>query len=61
MQKALDKMAVLEKEGKLEEYLKEPNFLHSLISNPDMTHAKAQSLILDLFVGGIDAVSNRCP
>ncbi|XP_078336412.1 putative cytochrome P450 49a1 [Crassostrea virginica] len=58
MQKALDKMAVLEKEGKLEEYLKEPNFLNSLISHPDMTHANAQSLILDLFVGGIDSTSN---
>lgn len=58
MHDALNKMEELRREGKLEEYLKEPNFLYALISHPGMTLAKTQSLILDLFVGGIDSTSN---
>lgn len=58
MHDALNKMEELKREGKLEEYLKEPNFLYALISHPGMTLAKTQSLILDLFVGGIDSTSN---
>lgn len=59
MHDALNKMEELRREGKLEEYLKEPNFLYALISHPGMTLAKTQSLILDLFVGGIDSVSKN--
>lgn len=59
MHDALNKMEELKREGKLDEYLKEPNFLYALISHPGMTLAKTQSLILDLFVGGIDSVSKH--
>ena len=57
MQKSLDEMEQLKREGKLEKYLEQPNLLHALMSYPGMTHSKAQSLILDLFIGGIDSVS----
>lgn len=58
MQKALDEMLKLQKEGKLDSLLDEPNLLYALIYNAKMTPEKAQSLILDLFVGGIDSTSN---
>jgi hypothetical protein len=57
MRKSLDEMEQLKREGKLEKYLEQPNLLHALISHPGMTHSKVQTLILDLFVGGIDSVS----
>lgn len=57
MQKSLKEMDQLKTVGKLEKHLEQPNLLYALISHPGMTHGNAQSLILDLFVGGIDSVS----
>ena len=48
----------LEREGKLEEYLeKEPNFLHSLLSDHRVTDEQVSVIILDLIGAGIDSVS----
>ncbi|XP_048752205.2 probable cytochrome P450 12b2, mitochondrial isoform X2 [Ostrea edulis] len=58
MQKSLKEMDQLKTVGKLEKHLEQPNLLYALISHPGMTHGNAQSLILDLFVGGIDSTSN---
>lgn len=49
----------LKDEGKLDEYLdKEPNFMHSLLSDPRVTHEDACSLVFDLFGAGIDSTAN---
>ena len=48
----------LESEGKLDEYLeKEPNFLHSLLSDPRVTDEQVAVIIFDLLGAGIDSVS----
>ena len=47
----------LEKEGKLEEYLRdEPNFMYSLLADPRVTDEEANSIIGSLFGAGIETV-----
>ncbi|CAG2240224.1 CYP49A [Mytilus edulis] len=53
------KLMKLEREGKLEEYLeKEPNFLHSLLSDHRVTDEQVSVIILDLIGAGIDSTAN---
>lgn len=59
MYDVLNKMEEFRWEGKLEEYLKEFNFFYVLIFYFGMMLVKIQSLIFDLFVGGIDFVSKN--
>lgn len=45
-------------EGRLEKYLEEePNFLHSLLSDPRVTEESATSMVTTLFGAGIETVS----
>lgn len=48
----------LQSKGQLEEYLeKEPNFLHSLLSDSRVTDEQVGVIIFDLLGAGIDSVS----
>lgn len=47
----------LKEDGKLDEYLsKDPNFMHSLLSDPRMAKEDVVGLVTSLFGGGIDSV-----
>ncbi|CAC5400385.1 unnamed protein product [Mytilus coruscus] len=47
----------LKEEGKLDDYLsKDPNFMHSLLSDPRLSKEDVVGLVTSLFRGGIDSV-----
>lgn len=47
----------LQKEGDLDQYLQdEPNFIYSLLNDTRMTDEKINSVIMSLFIAGIDSV-----
>ncbi|XP_063440723.1 sterol 26-hydroxylase, mitochondrial-like [Mytilus trossulus] len=49
----------LEEDGKLDDYLsKDPNFMHSLLSDPRMAKEDVVGLVTSLFGGGIDSTAN---
>lgn len=54
---ALSTLEKVKAEGKLEEYLEQPNLLYSLLSHPKMTPADVDRTLLDLFIAGIESVS----
>ena len=55
-----DFLQKLREDGKLAEHLeKEPNFLHSVLSDPRLTEEEVYQLTSDLFGGGIDSVCNH--
>jgi hypothetical protein len=46
-------------EGRLEEYLDDsPNLLYSLLTHPKMTPDMVSSVLVDLFVAGVESVWN---
>ena len=50
----------LQSKGQLEEYLeKEPNFLHSLLSDSRVTDEQVGVIIFDLLGAGIDSTANN--
>lgn len=50
----------LEEDGQLEQYLeKEPNFLHSLLSDPRVTEEQVGVIVFDLLGAGIDSTANN--
>ncbi|XP_061169292.1 probable cytochrome P450 49a1 isoform X2 [Saccostrea echinata] len=55
---ALTKLEAAKQEGRLEEYLQDPNLLYSLLSHPRMTPDNVDRLILDLFIAGVESTSN---
>lgn len=49
----------LQKEGDLDQYLQdEPNFIYSLLNDTRMTDEKINSVIMSLFIAGIDSTAN---
>ncbi|XP_061169293.1 probable cytochrome P450 49a1 [Saccostrea echinata] len=55
---ALEKLENAKKEGKLEEYLQEPNLMYALLSHPKMTPKSVDRTIMDLFIAGVESTSN---
>ncbi|XP_061169294.1 probable cytochrome P450 49a1 [Saccostrea echinata] len=55
---ALKKLETAERDGKLKEYLQEPNLLYSLLCHPKMTLRSVDRTLLDLFIGGVESTSN---
>lgn len=55
---ALSTLEKVKAEGRLEEYLEQPNLLYSLLSHPKMTPADVDITLLDLFIAGVESVSN---
>lgn len=55
---ALSTLEKVKAEGKLEEYLEQPNLLYSLLSHPKMTPADVDRTLMDLFVAGAESTSN---
>lgn len=55
-------MSKLEKaktEGRLEEYLHQsPNLLYALLTHPKMTPDMVNSVLVDLFIAGVESVWN---
>lgn len=45
-------------DGRLEEFLQGPSLLYALLTHPDMTPEMVKSVILDLFVAGVESTTN---
>ncbi|XP_061169532.1 probable cytochrome P450 12d1 distal, mitochondrial [Saccostrea echinata] len=58
IQGAIDKLKDAEEEGRLEEYIQGPNLLYALLTHPKMSPEMVKSVLLDLFLAGVESTSN---
>lgn len=56
LKEATGKIEQAKAEGRLQEFVKGPSLLYALLTHPDMTPEMVQSVILDLFVAGVESV-----
>lgn len=59
IQEAMSKLEKAKTEGRLEEYLHQsPNLLYALLTHPKMTPDMVNSVLVDLFIAGVESVWN---
>lgn len=56
LKEATGKIEQAKAEGRLQEFIQGPSLLYALLTHPDMTPEMVQSVILDLFVAGVESV-----
>ncbi|XP_062614817.1 probable cytochrome P450 49a1 isoform X2 [Saccostrea cucullata] len=55
---ASEKLENAKLEGKLEDYLQEPNLMYALLCHPKMTPKMVDRTIMDLLIAGVESTSN---
>lgn len=56
LKEATAKIEKAKAEGRLKDFVQGPSLLYALLTHPDMTPEMVQSVILDLFVAGVESV-----
>lgn len=58
LKEATAKIEKAKAEGRLKDFVQGPSLLYALLTHPDMTPEMVQSVILDLFVAGVESTTN---